>query len=486
MLSFIKSYPPYKWLLAFADLVILNLSFAIALRLRFMPDIDIINFSKGRVASEVFIFAAYSLLWILVFQWLDLYKRQYIFSKARQAVAILRGEIYGLIGIVLIQFFLKPFDLSLESRLMFLYFMVISFVLLLSYRLGVVRSIFRSELIRTIIEERALIVGSGPEGRLLAAQLLEDGGLDVKLAGFISEDEPVGETVFGGYAVLGDYRDFERVIAEQKVNSVYIAERIPVQELLRLAEEINRHAVQVHASIKDLSILTQKVSMDFIGSEPMIRMGSGHRMVLFRVIKRITDIIGALIGVLLLSPVMVYIGWRVKRSSPGPVIFSQTRIGKRGKPFKFYKFRSMTIGSDQDPAREQEMARHIASAKPAEAPPLSKVVNESRLTDLGRIIRRYSLDELPQLFNVLKGDMSLVGPRPCLPYEWEAYHDWHRKRLDATPGCTGLWQVSGRSETSFDNMVILDLYYIENMSPWLDLQILLKTIPVILTGKGGG
>jgi len=115
----------------------------------------------------------------------------------------------------------------------------------------------------------------------------------------------------------------------------------------------------------------------------------------------------------------------------------------------------------------------------------TKVVNPTRITKFGKFIRKYSLDELPQLFNVIKGDMSLVGPRPCLPYEYEVYDDWHKRRLSVKPGCTGLWQVTARSEVSFEDSVILDIYYIQNISPWLDLQLLLKTIPVLLTGKGG-
>jgi lipopolysaccharide/colanic/teichoic acid biosynthesis glycosyltransferase len=129
------------------------------------------------------------------------------------------------------------------------------------------------------------------------------------------------------------------------------------------------------------------------------------------------------------------------------------------------------------------MAALIRNKKPSEGS--TKIVNESRVTSVGRFLRKTSLDELPQLFNVLKGDMSLVGPRPCLPYEWDHYEEWHKRRLSVIPGCTGVWQVSGRSAVGFDDMVILDLYYIQNTSLFLDLQLIFKTIPVMVFGRGG-
>jgi lipopolysaccharide/colanic/teichoic acid biosynthesis glycosyltransferase len=146
----------------------------------------------------------------------------------------------------------------------------------------------------------------------------------------------------------------------------------------------------------------------------------------------------------------------------------------------------MQVGSDQDEARKKTVVQFIhtkGKVKPSEKVS-TKIVNEARVTRIGRWLRKTSLDELPQLFNVLKGDMSLVGPRPCLPYEWESYEEWHKRRLMVTPGCTGMWQVAGRSVVGFEDMVILDLYYIQNASVLLDFRLLLKTLPVMLFGTG--
>jgi undecaprenyl-phosphate galactose phosphotransferase len=174
----------------------------------------------------------------------------------------------------------------------------------------------------------------------------------------------------------------------------------------------------------------------------------------------------------------------IKLESKGPVLYKQTRIGKNGKPFTFYKYRSMYIGSDKDEFRPEKLKRFIKDGDNGNGSS-TKIVQESNITLIGRFIRKSSIDELPQLINVLKGDMSLVGPRPCLPYEWDFYHDWHKKRLSITPGCTGIWQVSARSEVGFRDMVLLDLYYIYNRSLHLDLWVILKTIPVMLFGTGG-
>jgi lipopolysaccharide/colanic/teichoic acid biosynthesis glycosyltransferase len=178
---------------------------------------------------------------------------------------------------------------------------------------------------------------------------------------------------------------------------------------------------------------------------------------------------------------MMFVALMIKISSPGPVFFKQTRIGRYGKEFQFYKFRSMSVINGDDEERKQKM---IDFMKDENGTQKTKIINDSRVTWIGKIIRKLSLDELPQLFNVLKGEMSLVGPRPCLPYEYENYDEWQKRRVSVIPGCTGVWQVWGRSSVSFKESVVLDLYYINNMSPWFDLQLIFQTIPVMLTAKG--
>jgi exopolysaccharide biosynthesis polyprenyl glycosylphosphotransferase len=207
------------------------------------------------------------------------------------------------------------------------------------------------------------------------------------------------------------------------------------------------------------------------------------------IIKRAMDILGSGIGILLLSPIMIALAIAIKLTSNGPVFFRQQRVGRYGNRFTFLKFRSMNCANNSA-VHEEYMKRFIsgnaASQNQGDKPaPVFKITNDPRITPIGRFLRRSSLDELPQLLNVLIGDMALVGPRPPIPYEVECYDIWHRRRLLAVkPGITGLWQVSGRSKVAFDDMVRMDLKYARSWSIWLDLKILIKTPQAVLSGEG--
>lgn len=205
-------------------------------------------------------------------------------------------------------------------------------------------------------------------------------------------------------------------------------------------------------------------------------------------VKRLLDIVLAGFGLLLTSPFFLIVAILIKRSSPGPVFFVQERIGKDGRPFPFYKFRTMQHRSD-DAIHRQFAAMFIngdaRGCRASKNGKVYKLTDDPRVTRIGCWLRKTSLDELPQLWNILVGHMSLVGPRPPIAYELELYQPWHRERLKVTPGLTGLWQVSGRSNVPFDEMVRLDVHYINNWSLGFDLRILFKTIPVMIQGTGG-
>jgi exopolysaccharide biosynthesis polyprenyl glycosylphosphotransferase len=206
-------------------------------------------------------------------------------------------------------------------------------------------------------------------------------------------------------------------------------------------------------------------------------------------VKRAFDATASALLILLLSPLFAVLALLVKQSSPGPVLFVQERLGRNGRPFRFYKFRSMRHDAD-DVVHRQFVAMFINGDQEGcrarnGGSTVFKLERDPRITAIGRWLRRTSLDELPQLFNILKGEMSLVGPRPPIAYEIENYQPWHFERLKVLPGLTGLWQVMGRSRVSFNEMVHLDLHYINHWSLLLDLKILLRTVPVVLRGTGG-
>ena len=230
-------------------------------------------------------------------------------------------------------------------------------------------------------------------------------------------------------------------------------------EILLLRKELKRPGVFQHHHIQ-------------------LRMVIWHITIRFSVFfKRLMDIILSILSIIIGSPIFLLTALLVKVTSPGPIIFSQVRVGKYGRHFKFYKFRSMYIDAE---ARKAELLKHNESGDGV----IFKMKHDPRITPVGRFIRKFSIDELPQLFNVLLGDMSLVGPRPPLPSEVKSYTIEERKRLNITPGITCIWQVSGRSELPFQQQMALDKLYIASRSAWKDFLILLKTIPAILTGKG--
>ena len=206
-------------------------------------------------------------------------------------------------------------------------------------------------------------------------------------------------------------------------------------------------------------------------------------------LKRLMDLVVAGLALTLVSPLFLLLSILIKRSSPGPVLFVQERLGRDGRPFKFYKFRSMVHNSD-DTIHRQFAAMFIngdegGCAASNSGEKVFKLKRDPRITPIGAFLRRTSLDELPQLINIVKGDMSLVGPRPPIAYEIENYQPWHMERLKAVPGLTGLWQISGRSSVSFDEMVRLDIRYINEWSFWGDVSIIAKTVPVVIRGTGG-
>lgn len=216
---------------------------------------------------------------------------------------------------------------------------------------------------------------------------------------------------------------------------------------------------------------------------------STHPHTIQHALKRGMDIVGSLFGLILFLPLMVGTAITIKISSPGPIIFKQSRFGMKGIRFPFYKFRSMQWNMDDQIHREYVthlIKGNLEKINQGDAErPLYKMKSDPRVTPVGKIIRKTNIDELPQFFNVLKGEMSLVGPRPPLPYEVEKYEPWHLRRiLEVKPGITGLWQVDGRSTTSFNDMVRLDLRYVQNWSLWFDIKILLKTVKAVLRPKG--
>ena len=276
-----------------------------------------------------------------------------------------------------------------------------------------------------------------------------------QVLGFVDDDLQKVGRAYDHVKVLGGMKDIEELVRGNHVDEILIAiDRVSHERLLEIADTCKAAGVPVHVVSDLYQVITQKVEVEEFGGLPTVKLPVERNGVVYRALKRTVDLVGASVFLVLLSPYFLIISLLIKLSSKGRVFYETTVIGENGRPFVWYKFRSMKVDGDESIPREY-VRKLIADGKKA----AKKLRKDSRVTRIGRFLRRHSLDELPQLFNVLLGQMSLVGPRPCLPYEWEAYKPWHKRRFSVKPGLTGLWQVAGRDGVSFDDMVVLDLYY---------------------------
>jgi exopolysaccharide biosynthesis polyprenyl glycosylphosphotransferase len=334
-----------------------------------------------------------------------------------------------------------------------------------------------------------LIVGTNPEAEQTIKELEERRDLGYRVVGVL-ESKRAETAEVGGVRVVGTVDELPDVVKQLAIQEVIITDdSLTSDRMFEAMMKIGRkQRVEFRFAPSLFELLPQKTSVDQIGVLPMVRLFREPLSEAERFVKRVSDILISVAALIATAPLLTVIAAWIKLDSKGGVFFRQERVGMDGRVFLCYKFRSMHADADELVHREA-YERNIAGDSSANAgdddgPVYGKVRNDPRVTHAGRWLRRSSIDELPQLINVLLGDMSVVGPRPPIPYEVEAYEPWQRKRLDMKPGITGLWQVSGRNRLTFEEMVRTDLYYIENWSLWLDLKIILLTLPAVWRGDG--
>ena len=408
-----------------------------------------------------------------------------VYSQARGARWIDQmGKVLGgtLVSISILVLGLLLFTPVLPSRLLFP-FTLAGMILIFGVERFAIQRIRMMLWKQGINVRRMLVVGATHAGQRIMKEVLDQPGFGYALVGYVEDtDELKPWTVpITGHAEparLGDITDIDRVIARYGVDEVVVA--LPSNSHARILDVLEqcRSERVAFRLVPDLfEVRFNEVQIDALNGIPLI----GVKDVVLQGgnlwLKRTMDVVLATAILFVTAPLIALIAVAIKLERPrGPVLFKQVRIGRGGRPFYFYKFRSMR--PDAEDLKEQLLDLNEADG------PIFKIRNDPRVTGVGRLLRRTSLDELPQVFNILRGDMSWVGPRPPVPSEVEAYTDWHRRRLEITPGLTGLWQVSGRSDLSFDEMVKLDLYYAENWSLFFDLKIILLTIPAVLSARG--
>jgi len=373
-------------------------------------------------------------------------------------------------------FFVFAFKYQFVSRIFISLFAIYDLILIVVFRYLTRQLIIfwgsKSQHNRNIV-----ILGLNGHAWKLARSIEKNRDLGFYFLGFLSLKEGEQLSNYKGYPILGTAQDLPSILDNKVIDEVIFAvtqeELIKLSDLLLLCEE---RGITTRVVLNIFPHTISKTHLEEMDGFSLLTFSTTPQNELLLLMCRIFDIIGSLFLIGLFAPIFLLITLSIRLDSPGPILYRQTRCGLNGRRFTLYKFRSMVQDAEE---RKKDLINFNLMKGP-----VFKMKNDPRVTRVGRFLRRLSLDELPQLFNVLKGDMGFVGPRPPLPEEVKQYEGWQRRRLSMKPGITGLWQVSGRNEIDFQDWIKLDLEYIDNWSLWLDFKIILKTVPAVLSGKG--
>lgn len=418
-------------------------------------------------------------LTLIVFPMRGVYGPKRRIGLLDQTWTVIGGFTTVMAGVVMLAFFLR----FAPSRLVFLYAWICGIALMVLHR-AAFRFVQRALWRRGIAVDRVLVVGAGQNGRRVLQAMSSRPEFGYRVVGFaddLSHGERINVATERGTVIcprLGYSHELDELVERHSVDEVVIA--LPGADHGQVLDIIERcrQSVVTFRVIPDLLQLSlDRVDLGEVAGVPIIGVRDASIRGWHAFVKRTCDVLLAATVLAVMAVPMAVIAALIKIDSEGSVFYRQPRVGRDGRVFSLLKFRCMV--SDADERREALVLEHQGVDSR-----MFKLRDDPRITRVGRTLRRLSLDELPQFVHVLKGEMSVIGPRPPLPSEVIDYEDWHRQRLLVKPGLTGLWQVNGRSELSFDEMVRLDLYYAENWSPWLDTKIVLRTIPAVLRGRG--
>jgi exopolysaccharide biosynthesis polyprenyl glycosylphosphotransferase len=465
-------YRKVRILFALSDIILTALAFEAAyqVRARLLPNLENAFFLDRSAKALLLGFALAG--WVAIGYWSDIYDK---LDSAHPRVVLhntFRQCALGTVALVVFEYLLR-FELS---RPFLFLFAVFSWILLCLFRLNAARmvGIIRKEF---GAPHYVMVVGEGERARRIGELLEQSENYGVRLLGFFTENGASAEPI----SLRRTYEthtldDLPNVLRRNVVDEIIFAvssDRLPqMEETMLLCDE---EGVRTRVAVDFFPHVNSEVYLDRLGTAPLLTFAAAPHDEIRLLLKRTIDVLLAAAGLVLLAPFMILIAALIRVTSAGPVIFRQQRCGLNGRHFTFYKFRSMCENAEE----LKTSLEHLN-----EKSTIFKIRNDPRLTRIGRFLRKFSIDEWPQLWNVLKGDMSLVGPRPAVPAEVERYQRWHRRRLRMRPGLTCLWAVEGRDALDFETSVKMDMQYIDNWSLALDWKIMLRTIPRVLTGKG--
>jgi exopolysaccharide biosynthesis polyprenyl glycosylphosphotransferase len=460
--------------LIITDLVMVALAFRAAYFVRFELSISIFQIVSPSVdyyQDLVFIIVP---LWLGIFGVMGLYSRRNLLSGTQEYSLAFNATTIGMISVVAAGFLLTDF---IVARGWLLLAWMFAFLFTAIGRFIIRRFVYALRVHGYFISP-AVIVGVNDEARSLAEQLTIWKTSGLLILGFIDEDVPVDTPVYSNLRSLGRIDKLKSIIEQFDVKEVILTtSALSREEVVTIFKEYGvSNNLNLRLSSGLFEVITTGLQVTELASVPLVRVNKARLTGIDNVLKFILDYLITIPGLVLISPVLLLIAVLIKLDSPGPIIYRRRVMGVNGVQFDAYKFRTMNPNGDEILERHPELK--------AELEENHKLVEDPRITRVGQFLRKTSLDELPQLFNVLKREMSLVGPRMISPLEMKKYDKWDMNLLTVRPGITGLWQVSGRSDVSYAERVRLDMYYIRNWSIWLDLELLMQTIPAVLRGRG--
>jgi len=456
-----------------SDLLLATLAFETAYRTRLILNLEHDFFLS--VERKALVLGFSLVAWVAIGLWLEVYEK----LDSPHPGIILRDAarqcFYGALALVVFQYALR-LDLS---RFFVGLFAALAWVLLVLFRLtaGRVVGAIRREF---AAPHYVMVVGTGERARRMARALEQSSDYGIRLLGFLAERSAAAvpaEIHLAGIYPVHPISELPAILSRQAIDEIVFAvgsdSLAQLEEVFLLCDE---EGVRTRVAVDFFPHVNSTVSLDRLGATPLLTFSAAPYDEIRLLLKRGIDILLAVAGLLVLSPFMLAIVVLIRITSPGPAIFRQVRCGLNGRRFLFYKFRSMCQNAE-------ELKPSLAHLNTRDGV-VFKIPRDPRLTRLGRYLRKFSIDEWPQLWNVLRGDMSLVGPRPAVPSEVDGYQRWQRRRLRMRPGLTCLWAVSGRDNLDFDTWMKMDMHYIDNWSLALDWKIILRTIPRVLTGHG--
>ncbi len=472
-----------KPLMRFVDLTIISAAFLIAFVLRgnfrllysfdLFPSSQVLGEDPGRFGEYLFVLLIVAPLWCYLLH----RARMYDSWRTRNAWEILWTVMKASFSIFLISsaiFF--AFRLTFISRLFFFAFIILGFLMLAAEKI-VLFSLMRAIRRRGYNYQQILIIGTGRRAEEFIGRIKRHPEWGLRVIGAVEDEEGRSATKVNGVDVIGGVESIVEILHRFAVDTAVIV--VPRRRLQSLEDTIHTcetEGVDVNIAVDLFDLKIAKSSTSEFDGIPLLRLKTTVTSDGDILAKRVFDLVASSLFLLLMSPIYAAIALVVKITSPGPVFFKQERIGLNKRPFTMFKFRTMFVGA-------QKVLGSVDIYDEIYAPEW-KEKKLRCVTPFGKILRKFSLDELPQVFNVFMGDMSLVGPRPTMPSEVQQYESWHRRRFSMRPGVTCLWQTSGRREVKFEEWMKMDLNYLDNWSLWLDIKILLKTIPAVLFGTG--